>query len=220
MLSNYQFKYVSFIIGETIDNHTLLFHILDNTTSGDQIALNELDRCVVTDAPDLQQSLSYNYKTNKIDRLDKLRIDFSRLESTPSTNLSSIGSGKGCLIKDVMRTSPHKREELLLHPVFVTYVDECWKKITKYIWGNFLIYMIFLIAFGRFLTNSFYRDLHIEVIVRALPQENKAEEILGFAAAQPVAPAHPDEHSLTCGQIYNFCAQIASATQSSENDTG
>ena len=203
-----------------MDNHTLLFHILDNTTNGDQIVLNELDRCVVTDAPDLQQSLSYNYKSNKIDRLDKLRIDFSRLKSTPSTNLSSIASGKGCLIKDVMRTSPDKRQELLLHPVFVTYVDECWKKITKYIWGNFLIYMIFLLAFGRFLTNSFYRDLHIEVIVRALPKENKAEEIFGFPTLQQVAPSHPADHGLTLGQIYNLCGQIASTTQSSENDTG
>ena len=215
-----QFKCVFLLIGDTVDNHTLLFHILDNTTNGDQIVLKELDRCVVTDAPDLQQTLSYNYNSNKIDRLDKLRIDFSRLESTPSTNLSSIGSVKGCLIKDVMRTSPDKRQELLLHPVFVTYVDECWKKITKYIWGNFLIYMIFLIAFGRFLTNSFYRDLHIEVIVRALPNENKAEEIPGLATVQPVAPVRPTEHGLTRGQIYNFCAQIASTTQSSENDTG
>ena len=80
--------------------------------------------------------------------------------------------------------------------------------------------MIFLIAFGRFLTNSFYRDLHIEVIVRALPNENKAEEIPGLATVQPVAPVRPTEHGLTRGQIYNFCAQIASTTQSSENDTG
>ena len=120
------------IIGETVDNHTLLFHILDNTTNGDQIVLKELDRCVVTDAPDLQQRLSYNHDTNKIDRLDKLRIDFSRLKAAPAKHVSSFGSGVGCLIKDVMRTAPDKRKELLLHPVFVTYVDECWKKITRY----------------------------------------------------------------------------------------
>ena len=208
------------IIGDTVDNHTLLFHILDNTTNGDQIVLKELDRCVVTDAPDLQQTLSYNYSSNKIDRLDRLRIDFSRLESTPSKNMSSISSGKGCLIKDVMRTSPDKRQELLLHPVFVTYVDECWKKITKYIWGNFLIYMIFLIAFGRFLTNSFYRDLHIEVIVRALPNENNADNFPDFATVQPAAHLHPTGQHLTGQQIYDFCAQIASTIPSSKNDTG
>ena len=208
------------IIGDAVDNHTLLFHILDNTTNGDQIVLKELDRCVVTDAPDLEQTLSYNYSSNKIDRLDKLRIDFTRLESTPSKNVSSISSGKGCLIKDVMRTMPDKRQELLLHPVFVTYVDECWKKITKYIWGNFLIYMIFLIAFGRFLTNSFYRDLHIEVIVRALPNEINAEKIFGSAPLQPVANVHLTDQHPTCQQIYNFCSQISSTTPSSGNDTG
>ena len=202
------------IIGETVDNHTLLFHILNNTTNGDQIVLKELDRCVVTDAPDLQQTLSYNYNSNKIDRLDKLRIDFSRLKATPAKHVSSFGSGVGCLIKDVMRTAPDKRKELLLHPVFVTYVDECWKKITRYIWANFLIYMIFLFAFCRFLTNSFYRELHIENIFQAFPSKNNGEEIQGV----PQLPSA--DQSPTCEKMYHFCAQIASTTSTPRNNTG
>ena len=202
------------IIGDTIDNHTLLFHILDNTTNGDQIVLKELDRCVVTEAPDFQQTLSYNYSSNKIDRLDKLRIDFSRLKATPAKNVSSFSSGIGCLIKDVMRTAPDKRKELLLHPVFVTYVDECWKKITGYIWANFLIYMIFLVFFCRFLTNSFYRALHTENIFRSFPLTSNGDEVEGFEHF-PSGGQSP-----TCDQICHFFTQIASTTSTSENDTG
>lgn len=209
-----QFNCEFLIIGDTIDNHTLLFHILDNTTNGDQIVLKELDRCVVTEAADLQQTLSYNYSSNKIDRLDKLRIDFSRLKATPAKNVSSFSSGIGCLIKDVMRTAPDKRKELLLHPVFVTYVDECWKKITAYIWANFLIYMIFLVFFCRFLTNSFYRALHTENIFRSFPLKNNGEEVQG-QSLWPSAGQSP-----TCDQICHLCTQIASTTSTSENDTG
>ena len=51
------------IVGNIIDNHTLLYHIVTKATNGDQIVLRILDDYVV---PKLSDKIeTYNYKLDK-----------------------------------------------------------------------------------------------------------------------------------------------------------
>ena len=64
-------------VGNTIDNHTLLYHIVTKTTNGDQIVLKILDDYITTNSSD--KIKSYNYKLNKYEKFETLRIDLFRI---------------------------------------------------------------------------------------------------------------------------------------------
>ena len=62
-------------LGNVIDNHTLLYHIVKKTTNGDQIVLKILDDYVTTNSSTAEKIESYNYKLdNKAYKVGKLII--------------------------------------------------------------------------------------------------------------------------------------------------
>ena len=134
-----EYKTLKFL-GDLIDKHTVLYHIMQNTIDGDKIVLQQLDEYI-------QTTSSHDQKQERA-----MKIDFSRLES---------GNDKGCeLIKDILRIPQEASKDILLHPIIEAYLDIKWKKTRKYISAHFCIYLLFLLTYSWFLANIFYRPLH------------------------------------------------------------
>ena len=133
-------------IGNVIDNHTLLYHIVKKTTNGDQIVQKILDDYVTTNSSTTKKIESYNYKLDKFEDFETILIDFSRLKSTPlleNDNESIKPSPKSCsIISDITLLSNEKKGEILFHPVIQSYIDFRWNKTRIWIWLSFSIYFI------------------------------------------------------------------------------
>ena len=112
-------------VGNIIDNHTLLYHIVTKTTNGDQIVLRILDDYVVPKSS--YKIESYNYKLDKYENFETLRIDFARLKSTllqVNSNEVNKTLPRSCsVINDITLLSDEMQGEILLHPVIQSYID-------------------------------------------------------------------------------------------------
>ena len=112
---------------------------MKNTVDGDKLILKTLDEYVKADT------------TQNNSEESKLEIELFRLES------SSKSWG---VIKDILRIRHEAYKTVLLHPVIEAYIDIKWKKVKKYIFAHFCVYLTFLLTYSWFLANIFYRPLH------------------------------------------------------------
>ena len=112
---------------------------MNNTVDGDKLILKTLDEYVKTET-------SQNRSTES-----KLKIELFRLES----NSKPWG-----VIKDILRIRHEAYKTVLLHPVIEAYIDVKWKRVKKYIFAHFCVYLTFLLTYSWFLANIFYRPLH------------------------------------------------------------
>ena len=195
------------IVGNIIDNHTLLYHIVTKATNGDQIVLRILDDYVV---PKLSDKIeTYNYKLDKYENFETLRIDFSRLKSTPlqvSSNEAQKTLSRSCsVINDITLLTDEKQGEILLHPVIQSYIDLSWNKTRKWTWLSFSIYFIYVIAYCFFLRNIFYRPLHSEAIFGDIFSQTSIQE--GLSTTVPDIQ-HRFDTSGKCQKIQEFCDEI------------
>ena len=116
-------------------------------TNGDKIVLKKLDECVTSNDKDAD------------DESFELKVNFSKLESKSQT----------CdVVKDIISIRALESTRVLLHPVILSYIDIRWKKMRRYIYTNFALYVFFLLSYTWFLTNIFYRKLHEEPIISKL----------------------------------------------------
>ena len=112
---------------------------MKNKFNGDRIVLKKLDECVIANTHDTD------------DPEFKLQIDFSRLES----------SNSNCdVIKDIISIRHIACTKVLLHPVIQSYIDIRWRKMKRFVYANFWLYVLFLCSYSWFLRNIFYRQLH------------------------------------------------------------
>jgi len=112
---------------------------MKNTVDGDKLILKTLDKYVKTET------------TQDSSTESKLKIELFRLES----NSKPWG-----VIKDILRIRHEAYKTVLLHPVIEAYIDIKWKRVKKYIFAHFCIYLTFLLTYSWFLANIFYRPLH------------------------------------------------------------
>ena len=183
---------------------------MKKTTNGDQIILKILDDYVTTDSSDKIES--YNYKLQTFENFETLKIDFSRLKSTPLKDINDEAirpSPKSCsVINDITFLSNEKKAEILLHPVIQTYIDQSWNKMRKWIWFSFLIYFIYLVTFCFFLRNIFYRPLHEEAIFGDIFSQSQIPETTSNKMPD-IQVRTGLAQSLRCQRIQEFCSQIA-----------
>ena len=206
-------------IGNVIDNHTLLYHIVKKAKNGDQIVQKILDDYVTTNSSMTEKIESYNYKLDKFEDFETIRVDFSRLKSTPllgNDNESIKPSPKSCsIISDITLLSNEKKGEILLHPVIQSYIDFRWNKTRILIWLSFSIYFIFLLTYCFFLRNIFFRPLHEEAIFGDIFTQNIIDD--GSSTKLPQVTSRFGEIS-TCQKIQEFCAQISCKPLPEDNE--
>ena len=201
-------------VGNIIDNHTLLYHIVTKTTNGDQIVLRILDDYVVPKSS--YKIESYNYKLDKYENFETLRIDFARLKSTllqVNSNEVNKTLPRSCsVINDITLLSDEMQGEILLHPVIQSYIDLSWNKTRKWTWLSFSIYFIFVIAYCFFLRNIFYRPLHhpSEFTSYVLSSSN----LFQYASTPP--PPHPMPNDTNQSLILSRNIESSQAVKSSQ----
>ena len=127
--------------GDSVDKHTLIYHLLQNTVDGDKLVSNVLDG-YITNNP---------YNDTNQQQKPSLEIQFYRLES---------GSNKCDVVKDILRIKHTAANNILLHPVIEAYIDQKWIGVKRYVSAHFCIYLAFLLTYSWFLANIFYRPLH------------------------------------------------------------
>ena len=184
-----------------------MYHIVTKTTNGDQIVLRILDDYVVPKSTDKFES--YNYKLDKYENFETLRIDFSRLKSTLlqlNGNEAHKTLPRSCsVINDITLLSDENQGEILLHPVIQSYIDLSWNKTRKWTWLSFSIYFIYVIAYCFFLRNIFYRPLHSEAIFGGIFSQTSIQE--GISTTVPDIQQRFDT-SGKCQKIQEFCDEI------------
>lgn len=96
-----------------------------------------------------------------------------------------------------MIASKDKLEELILHPVFATFIDIQWKKIRAIIYFNLLVYFLFLILFASFVFVAYDSN------IRHIGSRNESD--VDFNSTQSHSNIYSEEYIKWLLAWHKFC---------------